>query len=95
MSRHTRANYHEVLLALVLGVFLFSESTHSFVPSCTINPNILRATSQTSTSINIFGGLKDAFSNEDNLPKQNAGLTNGPRNNDQVTVNGKKSQSCS
>lgn len=59
---------------------------HSFV-----SPNVPRTPSpQTSTSVNIFGGLKDAFSNDDSLGKaKNAGLSNGPRYNDQVTVNGK------
>jgi len=40
-----------------------------------------------STSIN---GFMDAFKNDDSLGKvQNAGLSGGPRYNDQVTVNGK------
>jgi len=34
--------------------------------------------------------MKGAFGNDDNLGKaQNSGLTNGPNNNDKVTVNGK------
>jgi hypothetical protein len=44
-------------------------------------------TSTTSTSIN---GFMDAFKNDDSLGSvQNAGLSGGPRYNDQVTVNGK------
>ena len=40
-----------------------------------------------STQLYFFGGLKDAFANDDSLGKaQNAGLTNGPKINDQVTV---------
>lgn len=47
-------------------------------------------TAQTSTSLNIFGGLKGAFSNDDSLGKAaNAGLSGGPRYNENVTVNGK------
>ena len=43
-----------------------------------------------STELNIFGGLKDAFSNDDSLGKvQNAGLTGGPKVNENVSINGK------
>lgn len=43
-----------------------------------------------STSLNIFGGLKNAFANDDSLGKaKDAGLTSGPRYNDKVSVNGK------
>lgn len=43
-----------------------------------------------STELNIFGGLKDAFSNDDSLGKvQNAGLTGGPKINENVSINGK------
>jgi ferredoxin len=38
-------------------------------------------------------GWADAFKNDDSLGKvQNAGLTNGPKTNDNVTVNGQKVQ---
>lgn len=44
----------------------------------------------TSTALNIFGGLKNAFANDDSLGKaKNEGLTSGPRYNDKVSVNGK------
>jgi ferredoxin len=44
----------------------------------------------TITELNLFGGLKGAFANDEGLGKpQNAGLKNGPTMNDQVTVNGK------
>lgn len=47
----------------------------------------------TSTSLGLFGGLTDAFKNDDSLaPAKNAGLSNGPNYNDQVTVNGKAVQ---
>uniref|UniRef100_A0A7S2HL78 2Fe-2S ferredoxin-type domain-containing protein n=1 Tax=Helicotheca tamesis TaxID=374047 RepID=A0A7S2HL78_9STRA len=43
-----------------------------------------------STSLNIFGGLKGAFANDDSLGAvENAGLKGGPNENDQVTINGK------
>uniref|UniRef100_A0A7S1C0U8 2Fe-2S ferredoxin-type domain-containing protein n=1 Tax=Corethron hystrix TaxID=216773 RepID=A0A7S1C0U8_9STRA len=43
----------------------------------------------------VHGSLKmnwfaDAFKNEDIAPPKNAGLTNGPETNDNVTINGKK-----
>lgn len=43
------------------------------------------------TELNLFGkNLKDAFANDDTLGKaKNAGLKNGPKTNDSVTVNGK------
>ena len=47
-------------------------------------------TTTTATALHIFGGLKGAFSNDDSLGKaKDAGLSSGPRYNDQVTVNGK------
>mmetsp|Transcript_24701 Transcript_24701/g.36810 ORF Transcript_24701/g.36810 Transcript_24701/m.36810 type:complete len:138 (-) Transcript_24701:213-626(-) len=49
-----------------------------------------RSHSTSSTSLNFFGGLKDAFSNDDSLGKaENAGLKGGPKQNEQVTINGK------
>mmetsp|Transcript_19914 Transcript_19914/g.36017 ORF Transcript_19914/g.36017 Transcript_19914/m.36017 type:complete len:142 (-) Transcript_19914:301-726(-) len=72
--------------ALVAVAFAFITPAHSFVPS-----NVPRTHSppQTSTSINNF--FKNAFANDEDLGKaQNAGLSNGPRYNDNVTVNGKK-----
>jgi len=42
------------------------------------------------TELNIFGGLKGAFANDDALGKpQNAGLTGGPKVNENVSINGK------
>mmetsp|Transcript_28870 Transcript_28870/g.69709 ORF Transcript_28870/g.69709 Transcript_28870/m.69709 type:complete len:135 (-) Transcript_28870:80-484(-) len=41
------------------------------------------------TSLNIFGGLKGAFANEEMGAKKNEGLSNGPNYNENVTVNGK------
>jgi len=48
-------------------------------------------TTQKSTILHgIFGGLSKAFENDENLGKaENAGLTKGPVNNDQVQINGK------
>ena len=44
-----------------------------------------------STELHFFGGLADAFKNDDSLgDRENAGLKNGPNFNEQVTVNGKK-----
>ena len=38
----------------------------------------------------LLNGWNDAFKNEDCGAQQNAGLNNGPKINDQVTINGKK-----
>jgi ferredoxin len=74
--------------ATLVAVFasLFNAPTSlAFAPSQRFNP-----ATQTTTTLNIFGGLKGAFANDESLGKaQNAGLSNGPRYNDKVTVNGK------
>mmetsp|Transcript_5355 Transcript_5355/g.12163 ORF Transcript_5355/g.12163 Transcript_5355/m.12163 type:complete len:142 (+) Transcript_5355:162-587(+) len=72
--------------SLVIAVASILTPAHAFVPS-----NIPQTPSpQTSTSINIFGGLAGAFSNDDSLGKaKDAGLSSGPRYNENVTVNGK------
>ncbi len=78
---------HRKLFAAVIAVITYT-STLSAEAFTTSHSNSLDF--QTSTSLNIFGGLKDAFANDDSLGKaKNAGLSNGPRYNDQVTVNGK------
>jgi ferredoxin len=47
------------------------------------------SSTSTSTSLHMFGGLKDAFKNDDALgTRPNEGLKGGPNYNDQVTVNG-------
>mmetsp|Transcript_2087 Transcript_2087/g.3984 ORF Transcript_2087/g.3984 Transcript_2087/m.3984 type:complete len:143 (+) Transcript_2087:124-552(+) len=78
---------HRRLLASVIA-FIFTSSApiaEAFTTSRCKSIDL-----KTSTSLNIFGGLKDAFANDDSLSKaKNAGLSNGPRYNDQVTVNGK------
>jgi ferredoxin len=74
-------------MAAFLAAILTFTPAYSFVPS---NVPHTQSSPQTSTSINIFGGLADAFKSDDSLGKAaNAGLSNGPRFNDQVTVNGK------
>lgn len=70
-------------VATACVLLLSSQSVQAFVPS-----KPARGTS--STSLNIFGGLKNAFANDDSLGKaKDAGLTSGPRYNDSVSVNGK------
>ena len=74
------------IIRAVAIALAFSASANAFVP-VTQSP----ATSSSSTSLNIFGGLKGAFSNDDSLGKaKNEGLSNGPKYNENVTVNGKK-----
>merc|ERR1712194_396417 len=76
-----------VFLAVAMTIILSFTPAHSFAPSTAHGPHTI---SRTSTSLNFFGGLKGAFANEENDGPQNAGLSNGPRYDDQVTVNGKK-----
>jgi len=55
-----------------------------------VQPSLAGRTFATTSELNLFGGLKGAFANDDSLGKpQNAGLKNGPNVNDNVTVNGK------
>mmetsp|Transcript_39691 Transcript_39691/g.95474 ORF Transcript_39691/g.95474 Transcript_39691/m.95474 type:complete len:147 (-) Transcript_39691:375-815(-) len=78
----------QAALAVAFAFIASSAPSHAFVP-----PSIPQSPStQTSstTSINIFGGLAGAFANDDSLgTAKNAGLSNGPKFNEQVTVNGK------
>jgi ferredoxin len=54
-------------------------------------PRANSAAPSSTTRLHFFGGLSNAFKNDDGLGKpQNAGLKNGPKYNDNVTVNGKK-----
>lgn len=81
------------LAAAVFAAFILLSSvpiSHAFVSNNIIHQSSYSTKQTTSTSINIFGGLKDAFGNDDSLGKaKDAGLSNGPKYNDQVTVNGK------
>lgn len=59
-------------------------------PASAFAPSLTQATRTSSSQLHMFGGLKDAFKNDESLgPAQNAGLKNGPKINDNVTVNGK------
>lgn len=79
------------IIRAVAIALAFSASTNAFVPvTVTQSPAATTSSSSTSTSLNIFGGLKGAFSNDDSLGKaKNEGLSNGPKYNENVTVNGK------
>ncbi|GAX25931.1 hypothetical protein FisN_6Hh031 [Fistulifera solaris] len=51
---------------------------------------IVPTTTKTTTALYFFGGLKDAFKNDESLGKaKDPGLSGGPQYNEQVTVNGK------
>jgi ferredoxin len=83
-------------LVLLLSLLLATPTAHSFALSSQSrsSPSSSRTTTMTTTttttSLHIFGGLKGAFSNDDSLGKaKDAGLSSGPRYNDQVSVNGK------
>ena len=72
-------------LATIATIVCASSSASAFVPAQQHSSSRIA-----STELNIFGGLKDAFSNDDSLGKvQNAGLTGGPKINENVSINGK------
>jgi ferredoxin len=82
-----------LLLRLLVSPSLDSHFAHSFVPSpLSSSSSSIRGidlTTSTTTTLHIFGGLKDAFSNDDSLGKaKDAGLSSGPKYNDNVSVNG-------
>lgn len=71
---------------LLLALFLVASSS-AFAPLSTPTTS---STTTTTTALYFFGGLKDAFKNDDALGKaKDPGLSNGPKFNEQVTVNGK------
>ena len=66
-------------------VLVLLGTAFSFSPT----PYINKATGSSDTALQ--GWLDNAFKNDDSLGKpQSAGLTNGPKFNEQVTVNGKQ-----
>ena len=86
----TPLSIRQVATAAAVAVLVVLSSTaDAFVPA-TARSHATTTSSTTSTSLNIFGGLKGAFANDDSLGQaKNAGLSNGPRYNENVTVNGK------
>ncbi|CAB9529749.1 expressed unknown protein [Seminavis robusta] len=73
------------LTSIVIAVLALASSSQAFVVAPASATN-----SASTTSLNLFGGLKDAFANDERLDKpKNAGLSGGPNYNEQVTVNGK------
>ena len=77
----TKSSTRRVALAAVFAIISCSTS------NAFINIPQSQPIQTSSTSIN---GFMDAFKNDDSLGAvQNAGLSGGPRYNDQVTVNGK------
>jgi|EP01083_Nonionella_stella_P242349 ferredoxin len=82
-------------IAACLIALLAVSNAFSVMPSSQNNrlasPS-LSTSSTSSTQLHFFGdALKGAFSNDDDLGKvQNAGLKNGPKENDKVSINGKK-----
>jgi len=79
-----QSSIRQAALAVVFAL-LITHETYAFVPS-----NIPQSqTTQTTTSLNM-NMFANAFKNDDSLGKaKNEGLSNGPKYNDQVTVNGK------
>lgn len=87
MPHHT--SFFQAKLPFVFACILIScsISVHAFVvPPINHPPSSVK---ESSSSINNW--LKDAFSNDESLigTAKNAGLSNGPKYNDQVSVNGK------
>lgn len=79
------------LLAAILFATVGTIHSFSVLPSSTsaITTHTSTSSSTSSTSLNNF--FKNAFANDDSLGKpENAGLKNGPKKNDNVTINGKK-----
>ena len=77
--------FHRVALVSACALLVTVPTCQAFVPSP--YTTTLHAAS---TQLNIFGGLKGAFANDDSLGKaKDAGLSSGPRYNDAVSVNGK------
>jgi ferredoxin len=80
-------------LVSLVAVALLSSPVAAFAPPLTHQSKPCSASSAAgslTTQLHLFGGLKDAFKNDESLgPAQNAGLKNGPNINDNVTVNGK------
>jgi ferredoxin len=68
-----------------VALIIFAASSEAFTVGSA-------SSARASTSLNIFGNaLKNAFGNDEDLGKvQNAGLSNGPQQNDKVTLNGKQ-----
>ena len=78
-----RSHFHR--LYTVLALLLSSHQVGAF----TVLPRAKTFASPTQLE-GLFGGLQDAFKNDESLGKpQNAGLKNGPKFNENVTVNGK------
>lgn len=71
------------ILVLLILVAVAANSVLGF----SVNP-----TPRQGTSLNLFGGLKNAFANEDMGTRKNEGLSNGPQYNENVSVNGKAVQ---
>ena len=77
-----KSSTRRVALAAVFAIISCSTNSNAFVNIPQSQP-----VQTSSTSIN---GFMDAFKNDDSLGAvQNAGLSGGPRYNDQFTVNGK------
>ena len=77
-----QSSIRQSALAVVFAL-LITHETYAFVPSKQSQ------TTQTTTSLNM-NIFANAFKNDDSLGKaKNEGLSNGPKYNDQVTVNGK------
>ena len=73
------------LLSLLVAVMALAAHSSAFV--------VLPATAASRSDTSLNGMFGDAFKNDDKLGKpKDAGLSNGPQFNDQVTVNGKAVQ---
>jgi ferredoxin len=77
----TRSSIQSLMLLAVWA----TTSVESFNVAPRSVPQLLPST----TSLDMFGGLKGAFANDDSLGnRKNEGLSGGPKYNENVTVNG-------
>ena len=86
-TKQYKSNITTLVASMSACALIVSVPTcQAFIPS----PSTTTTTHAASTQLNIFGGLKGAFANDDSLGKaKDAGLSSGPRYNDAVSVNGK------
>jgi ferredoxin len=78
-----------VFLQLLVVLACWVGPSESFTVHTMPATTAAAAATVTATSLHMFGGLKDAFKNDDSLgTRPNEGLKGGPNYNEAVTVNG-------
>jgi ferredoxin len=87
MASHSYFRQAVLAFAIACILITFSTPVHPFV----IGPINYQQPSTAASTTSINNWLKNAFSNDESLigTAKSAGLSNGPKYNDQVSVNGK------